>query len=278
VGFGGGFTASRFSGSGPSGWFANPDGSLVLGGGFGAADGGGFAQFNLTKLNADGSVASGFRSPLDQPDLVNHVARLPDGRFIATGDFHTPVRNVRRFLADGSADGSFDSPLTGAAFSPVVVEADGTVILPANTGNDLFRLEAAGIPDEAFFVQANDDIKLTALDSKGRIVIAGYLSQIVGSFSDAAHTVARKSIARLYGRYGGGAVSTAPEMGAPVFAAGKLSFNLPTMAGTTYEVQFKPALTDATWSVRETIVGDGSTKTVTVDAAGGAGFVRVAGR
>lgn len=276
VGFGTGFTASRFSGSGPSGWFANPDGTLVLGGGFGAVDGGGFAQFNLTKLNADGSVASGFRSPLDQPDLVNHMARLPDGRFIATGDFHSPARNVRRFQADGSADGSFNSPLTGAAFSPVVVDTDGTVILPANISNDLFRLEAAGTPDEAFFVQANDDIKLTALDSKGRIVIAGYFSQIVGSFNDAAHTVARKSIARLYGRNGGGASSTVPELSAPVFAAGTLSFTLPTMAGMTYEVQFKPALTGVGWNVRETIVGDGTTKTVTIASDGAAGFVRVA--
>ncbi len=275
VGFGAGFTASRFSGSGPSGWFANPDGTLVLGGGFGAVDGGGFAQFNLTKLNADGSVASGFRSPLSQPDLVNHVARLPDGRFIATGDFQTPVRNVRRFLADGSADVSFDSPLTGAAFSPLVVDTDGTVIVPANTGNDLFRLEAAGAPDETFLVRVNDNINLTALDSKGRIVIAGYFSEIVGSFDDAAHTVARKSIARLHGRSGGGVVSVGPKMGAPVFAAGKLSFDLPTTAGKTYEVQFKSALSDTAWIVRETIVGDGTAKGVTVGADGKAGFVQV---
>ena len=72
---------SRFSGSGPSAWYANPDGTLVLGGAFGAVDASGFAQFNLTKLNSDGSTAPGFHSPLDQPDLVNHVARLPDGQF-----------------------------------------------------------------------------------------------------------------------------------------------------------------------------------------------------
>ena len=276
--FGTGFTASRFSGSGPSAWFPNPDGTLILGGAFGAVDGGGFAQFNLTKLNPNGSVAPGFRSPLSQPDFVNHVARLPDGRFIATGDFQTPVRNVRRFLADGSADDSFVSPLTGAEFSPIAVDTDGSVILPANTGNDLFRLESGGTPDEGFLVQVNDNINLIALDSKGRIVIAGYFSQVIGSFNDAAHTVARKSIARLYGRNGGGASPGGVTMGPPSFVAGQISFTVPTVAGKTYEVQFKSSISDATWAVKETLIGDGTVKTVTVGASGQSGFVQLAVR
>ena len=81
---------------------------------------------------------------------------------------------------------------------------------------------------------------------------------------------------RRLDRNGSGAASSALALGAPVFAAGTLSFTLPTVVGTTYEVQFKPALTGVAWNVRETIVGDGATKTVTIASDGAAGFVRVA--
>ncbi len=73
----------------------------------------------------------------------------------------------------------------------------------------------------------------------------------------------------------GGGEPTEIRLGAPTVAAGMVSFSLPTVAGKTYEVQFKSALSDAAWSVRETILGDGTTKTVTVGAGGSAGFVRV---
>lgn len=73
-----------------------------------------------------------------------------------------------------------------------------------------------------------------------------------------------------------GSGPTEPKLGMPTFADGKLSFTLPTVAGTTYEVQFKSALSDAAWSVRETIVGDGTTKTVTIASDGAVGFIRVA--
>jgi uncharacterized delta-60 repeat protein len=77
---------------------------------------------------------------------------------------------------------------------------------------------------------------------------------------------------------GGGGEPTEIKLGTPTIADGKLSFSLPTVAGETYDVQFKPSLSDAAWSVRETIVGDGTTKTVTVGTTGTAGFVRVEAR
>jgi uncharacterized delta-60 repeat protein len=276
VAFGAGFTASRFSGSGPSGWLANPDGSLVLGGFFGANDANGFAQFNLTKLNPNGSVAAGFRSALDQPGGVNHLARLPDGKFVATGDFRSPTRSVRRFNADGSADAAFDSPVTDSAFAPLLVDTDGTVFLPTGSGNEFSRLTANGTVDDTFLVHTDDDIKLTARDSKGRLLIAGYFRQVSGAFNDPAHTVARKSIARLHGR--SAVPSTPTEVtlgGVTVVPGGPLNFTFTPQPGVTYVLETKASLGDPTWTVVQTIVGDGAEKRLEAALAGLTGFFRV---
>ena len=277
VAFGAGFTAARTSGSGPSDWFADPDGALVLGGSFGAKDASGVGRFNLTKLNPDGSVASNFRSPLAQLDGVNHLARLPDGKFVATGDFQPPAKNVRRFNSDGSADNAFSSPVTDSAFAPLLVDADGTVFLPTGSGNEFTRLQADGAMDDTFFVHVDDDIKLTALDSKGRLIIAGFFTKVTGSFNDPAHTVARKSIARLYGRNAAAPVTpTEVKLGAVTFVpGGPLGFTLTTQTGVTYVLETKTGLGDANWTVAQTLTGDGSVKKLEAALAGITGFFRV---
>jgi hypothetical protein len=76
------------------------------------------------------------------------------------------------------------------------------------------------------------------------------------------------------------AVGTPPSntpivLGAPAFSQGKLSFQLQTRAGITYQVEFKSTFTDPSWTVQQTVIGDGSSRTVTVDTAGTAGFCRV---
>ncbi len=275
-GFGAGFSGARFSGSGPSDWFVNPNGTLVLGGSFGASGANGFPVFNLIQLNADGTVAQGFQPELTQGEGVNALARLADGRFIASGNFQSPTRSLRRFNANGSTDTSFDSPVTGASFAPLLIDAQGSVIVPINTGNDIARLQSSGVVDDAFFVHVDDDIKLTALDSKGRIVIAGYFTQVTGAFDDVAHKVARKSIARLNGRGGSPVVPTQVALGSVSFTAGgPMNFTLPTVAGVTYILETKAALSDTTWTVVQTITGDGSEKKLQAALAGITGFYRV---
>lgn len=273
--FGKGFTAARFSGSGASGWFANPDGTVVVGGGFGSVDAAGFAQFNLTKLNADGSLAPSFHTFLDSGDLVNHLARLSDGRFVATGDFQSAPKNVRRFLASGVVDTSFNCPVDGAAFAPVLVDLD-TVYVPANTGNTLARLRADGSVDDSYLVKANDDIKFTAVDSRGRLIIAGWFTQVTGSMDDPAHTVARKGIARLNGRGTTTPPVTEVTLGnLNVTPGGGLGFSLATQVGITYVLETKTSLNDPNWSVSQTIVGDGTTRSLEAALAGLKGFFRV---
>jgi uncharacterized delta-60 repeat protein len=273
--FGGPFTAARFSGLNASAWFANPDGSLVLGGAFGANDGAGFPQFNLARLNADGTVAAGFHSPLTQPEFVNGLARLPDGRFVAVGDFQSPVRSLRRFHADGSLDIAFDCPLTDASNAVLLAESDGTVLVTASNGNRLHRLGANGALDDTYLVQVNNGIRRTAIDSRGRVVIVGFFTQVTGAFDDPEHRVNRKSIARLYGRNLPGTIPPV-RLGAVTFTpGGPLGFTLPTVPGVTYILETKATLSDATWTVSQTITGDGSTRTLQAAIAGVQGYYRV---
>jgi uncharacterized delta-60 repeat protein len=273
--FGGPFTAARFSGLNASAWFAEPDGSLVMGGAFGANDAGGFGQFNLAKLNADGTLAAGFHSPLTQPEFVNRLARLPDGKFVAAGDFQSPTRNLRRFHADGSVDIAFDSPLTDASNAALLVESDGTVLTTAGNGNRLHRLLPNGVSDDTYLVQVNLGIRHLAIDSKGRVVIAGFFSQVTGAFDDAAHRMDRKSIARLYGRNRPGTIPPV-RLGAVTFTpGGPLGFTLPTVPGVTYILETKATLGDTVWTVSQTITGDGSTRTLQAAIDGVQGYYRV---
>ncbi len=273
--FGGPFTAARFSGVNASAWFANPDGSLVLGGAFGSTDAGSFAHFNLAKLNADGTLATGFHSPLNQTEFVNGLARLPDGKFVAVGEFQSPTRNLRRFNADGSVDIAFDCPLTDASNAALLAESDGTVLTTAGNGRRLHRLLANGASDDSYLVSANDSIRRVAVDSRGRVVVAGYFTEVTGAFDDAAHRVVRKSIARIYGRNRPGTIPPV-RLGAVTFTpGGPLGFTLPTVPGVTYILETKATLGDTAWTVSQTITGDGSTKTLQAAIAGVQGYYRV---
>lgn len=273
--FGGPFTAARFSGVNASAWFADPDGSLVLGGAFGSTDVGSFAHFNLAKLNADGTLAAGFHSPLTQPEFVNGLARLPDGKFMAVGEFQLPTRNLRRFNADGSVDIAFDCPLTDASNAALLAESDGTVLTTAGNGRRLHRLLANGASDDSYLVSANDSIRRVAVDSRGRVVVAGYFTEVTGAFDDAAHRVARKSIARLYGRNRPGTVPPVRLEAVTFTPGGPLGFTLPTVPGATYILETKATLGDTAWTVSQTITGDGSTKTLQAAIAGVQGYYRV---
>jgi hypothetical protein len=58
----------------------------------------------------------------------------------------------------------------------------------------------------------------------------------------------------------------APFLTAPIVVSNVFQFFLPTQNGYTYEVQSQTNLGATNWVIEQTINGDGSTKTVTVDA------------
>jgi hypothetical protein len=56
---------------------------------------------------------------------------------------------------------------------------------------------------------------------------------------------------------------------------GPLSFSLPTQTGVTYILESKASLNDATWTVVQTITGDGSERKLQAALSGITGFFRV---
>jgi hypothetical protein len=138
------------------------------------------------------------------------LVRQADGKIVALGNFDDSGGELKRFHADGATDGGFGSAVKDAAFGPLALTRDGLVLVAPNTGNNLARLKVDGAVDDTFTVVVNDDIKLTAVDSKGRIVMAGYFTEVRGSFDDAGHAVARVRIARLTGGSVGGGGTVVP--------------------------------------------------------------------
>lgn len=66
-----------------------------------------------------------------------------------------------------------------------------------------------------------------------------------------------------------------PMLSAPVVANGQFQFLLPTQTGYSYQVQSKTNLMEATWTLEQTIPGDGTVKLVTVDATAAQKWLRV---
>ncbi len=69
-----------------------------------------------------------------------------------------------------------------------------------------------------------------------------------------------------------------PTLANPVVASGQFQFLLPTQTGYSYQVLSKTNLSDAVWTLEQTIPGDGSVKWVTVDATGAQKWVQVVGQ
>ena len=61
----------------------------------------------------------------------------------------------------------------------------------------------------------------------------------------------------------------------PAVASGQFRFEFDTRAGSSYDVLYKPSMTDAAWQKLTTITGDGSRKSVTDPIGPGSRFYRV---
>lgn len=165
----------------------------------------------------DGLVAMDF---LDTVDAFNAVVELPGGKLMVAADTSTSVGHDRlglgRFKSDGAADGSFgggdgkvilDFSVGFAAYDMVVLPSgkllvSGESYPTADTNQSKFmvlRLKPSGQLDPTFgggdgFVQTdfgngNDGAWRMALDSHGRVVVAGWAQ--LGAGGEYATGVAR---------------------------------------------------------------------------------------
>jgi uncharacterized delta-60 repeat protein len=184
------------------------DGKIVLGGVFERVNG--VARSRIARLNADGSLDTGFDPGFGPDSTVNSVALQPDGKVVLGGHFANingiTRRGIARLNADGSLDTAFD-PSTGMdhADAPAVhalaIQPDGKVLtagwferVNGAPRTHLARLNPDGSLDETFAADIEvsgwgSGLQAVVLQPDGKVLIAGSLTAVNG--------VWRKGIARL---------------------------------------------------------------------------------
>jgi uncharacterized delta-60 repeat protein len=176
------------------------DGKLLVGGDFTKLNGVG--RNRIARLNADGTLDSGFQSGLSGPDGdVNSVALQSDGK-VLIGGYFTMVNGVARgriarLNADGTVDNGFQNGLPGADYSvnSVALQSDGKVLIGGYftmvngvVRGRIARLNANGTVDNGFqnglpgvgppFDRSSVDS--IAVQSDGKVLIGGFFYTVNG--------------------------------------------------------------------------------------------------
>jgi|GEM_PF-1183135 len=173
------------------------DGKVLAGGWF--AQMAGQARYGLARLNADGSLDTGFNAGVIS-GVTYGLAVQADGKIVFSGAF-TQVngqarQRIARVHADGSLDVGFNAGATGADVLGVAVQADGKILLGGSftqaagtTRNRIARLEANGLLDTDLVASVDGTVFGLATQADGKILLGGSFTQVNGQ--------ARSNLARL---------------------------------------------------------------------------------
>jgi uncharacterized delta-60 repeat protein len=200
-----------------------PDGKVLVGGGFTSYNGDASAPDRLLRLNADGSLDTSFNytagsTTTGAGSTVRALLVQPDGRVLVGGDFTAyngaadAPDKVLRLLADGSLDTSFNytagSTATGANSNvrALALQPDGRVLVggdfqsyngAADAPNYVLRLLADGSLDTSFNYTAGStatgasaSVYALALQPDGRVLAGGAFTAYNGA-TDAPNYVLR---------------------------------------------------------------------------------------
>ncbi len=171
-----------------------PDGKVLVGGDFYEIDG--TTRYDLARLNADGSLDSGFASPTRvQGSSVTALAVQTDGKVLLAGDFYAvdgiPRYSLARLDADGTLDTAFD-PAANGHFYALTVQPDGKLLvggyftqISGASRNGIARLNRDGTLDATFVPDPGTPPWLErvtfTLQPNGKILLAGEIFATAGS-------------------------------------------------------------------------------------------------
>ncbi len=168
------------------------DGKIIIGGPFTSYNGS--IRNYIARLKSDGSLDSSLPMQKNATNIVQSIAVQTDGKILVGGDFISFTRQLARFNSDGSPDITFYEG-TGAngTVSTIAIQHDGKAIIGgyftfvnASSRNYIARLNIDGSLDNSFNpgTGANDHIQSLAIQSDGKIIVAGYFTSFNGQPSN----------------------------------------------------------------------------------------------
>ncbi len=183
-----------------------PDGRIVIGGSFTTFNG--TSRARIARLQANGSLDTGFVPGTGASATVQIISIQNDGKMIVGGEFVTfngTGRNrIARINADGSLDTTFDPGAgAGGAVYTTALLSDSLVIIAGTftvynevVKNRIARLQPDGSLDEDFDpgAGANGIVYATSLLNDGKILIGGAFTAYNG--------ILVNRIARIYANGG----------------------------------------------------------------------------
>jgi uncharacterized delta-60 repeat protein len=162
----------------------------------------GTAVNRIARLNADGTLDTGFAVGTGAANTVLAIKIQADGKIVIGGQFSTyngaPVNRFARLNTDGTLDTSFN---TGTASNgevrSIVFQPDGKILLGGTfttynntTRNRVARINADGTLDTTFApAGTNGPVSSVGLQADGRVVVGGNFTQ--------ANSLPRNRIARF---------------------------------------------------------------------------------
>ena len=178
-----------------------PDGNIILGGGFTTYQGA--SRNGITRINSNGSRDDTFNPGIGVDNIIISVALQPDGKVLIGGGFTsyngTPRSGIARVNTNGTLDVTFN-PGTGvdAYARSVVLQSDGKILLAGGftTYNGVqrrgvTRINTNGLRDDTFNPGASvdDQILVVRAQPDGKVLIGGDFTTFKG--------ISRNRIARL---------------------------------------------------------------------------------
>jgi uncharacterized delta-60 repeat protein len=169
------------------------DGKIIIGGLFTSYNG--TARNRIARLNADGSLDTGFNPGTGATSTILTTQIQSDGKIIIGGDFTsyngTAISRIARLNADGSLDTGFN-PGKGAngTIWTTQIQSDGKIIIGGQftsyngtARNYIARLNADGSLDTGFNpgTGATSTILTTQIQSDGKIIIGGQFTSYNGT-------------------------------------------------------------------------------------------------
>lgn len=200
----GGLDLGFDSGTGADSWIYStsiqPDGKVLIGGDFTSYDG--IARNRIARLNADGTLDSGFDPGTGADSQVYSINLQADDKIIMCGAFVSyndiAADHIVRLNTDGTRDNDLDP---GAGANGIImtscVQSDGKILVGGEftsynnyTRNQIARLENDGSLDVNFnpATDTGNSIHSLAIQTDGKVLASGYFP---------VHGVTKRNIARL---------------------------------------------------------------------------------